>query len=462
MSAELKGILVAVCLSLASVHLDARDSRHTRKGVGPQYWIAYEYCYDLNRPMTEQRWKDNIDWIAGNFKDYGYDLISNDGWIEAAQTVNENGYVLKYNSGWEHGFAYWSRYIRDKGLKVGIYYNPLWMTQTAFRQDCPVIGTAHTAKDIAGSRPFNGELYWVDVDKPGAEQWVKGYVRYFKELGAVFLRIDFLENYENNYGSRRYAKALKWIEEEAGDDLFLSLVMPNCHEHAKTELLYGDMMRVSDDCFTGEWDFVSSRRRGQVRNGWPKYANVFDGMVAFSDVAGKGQMILDGDFMRLNKLASLQEREFLFSLMIMGGSALAIADQYDTITEEAEAVYKNEELLQLHRQGFSARPMDNDFRKENSSRWVGQLPDGDMVVGLFNREEESKTYGIDFRKDLGIRKAGRVRDLWRHRDLGPMKGKFSAELAPHSCLLLRIVPDGPLRYQAETASMKNGARAGHD
>lgn len=452
------GIILAFLLSLTAADVSCRDSRYTRKGTGPRYWIAYEYCYDLNRPMTELRWQCNIDWMAETFRDYGYDMISNDGWIEAAQTVNENGYITKYNSGWTHGFLYWNSYIASKGMKAGIYYNPLWLTKTAFEQDCKVKGTDVTARQIAGYHSFNSELHWVDVDKPGAEQWVKGYVRHFIDMGAVFLRIDFLENYENNYGTERYETALRWIMEEAGDDLFISLVMPNCHNHARTELKYGDMIRVSDDCFTGEWDFVSSRRRGQVRDRWPRYGNVFDGMVAFSDVAAKGQMILDGDFMRLNRLSGTEERKFLFSLMIMGGSALAIADQYDTAPDDAESIYGNTELLELNDMGFSAKPLSRDISDINSSRWVGQLPDGDFIVGLFNREDRPMEYAIGFFSELGIScsRAANVRDLWRHLDLGPMDNEFRTVLEPRSCIVLRITPEGNVRYQAECASLRNG------
>ncbi|MCI2083184.1 MAG: hypothetical protein LKK19_07200 [Bacteroidales bacterium] len=453
-----KTIIAVSLLSLASVTLFARDSKYTRKGTGPQYWIAYEYCYDLDVPMTELRWKCNIDWMAKTFKDYGYDMICNDGWIESAQTINGNGYITKYNSNWENGFSYWNEYIKGRGMKMGVYYNPLWMTKAAYDGDCPVTGSTATAKQIAGDHPFNDALYWVDVDKPGAEQWVKGYVRYFINLGVKYLRIDFLENYEDNYGTRRYAKALQWIMEEAGDELFLSLVMPNCYGHAKTELLYGDMIRIDNDCFSGEWDFVSSRNRGNVRGVWPQYDNVFDGMVAFSDVAAKGQMILDGDCMRLNKLQSKDERRFLFSIMVMGGSALAIADQYDTADDDVDDIYKNRELIELNQLGFVAKPLSRDIHDINSSRWVGQLPDGDYVVGLFNREDEAMKYGIDFFDDLGIDggKVENVRDLWEHKDLGSMSGKYEAELAPHSCKILRIRPDGKRRFQAECSSARGG------
>lgn len=458
-------IILAFLLSLASIFAGARDSKYTRKGTGPMYWIAYEYCFESNVPISEFRWQKNIDWMAENFRDYGYDMISNDGWIEAAQTINSNGYITKYNSGWKNGFDYWSKYIADKGMKMGIYYNPLWMTKKAYEQNCQVLGSDKTTQEIAGYHSFNGELHWVDVDKEGAEQWVKGYVRYFINLGAKFLRIDFLENYENNYGTDRYAKALRWIMEEAGDEIFLSLVMPNCFNHAKTELVYGDMIRVDDDCFKGTWDFVSGRRRGQHRANWPQYGNLFDGMVAFSDVAAKGQMVLDGDFMRLNTMKSLDEMRFKFSIMVMGGSALTIADQYDTITDEAMEVYRNEELIALNKAGFVARPLSNDIKDINSSRWVGQLPNGDFVVGLFNREEETLSYSIDFSKELGIKngKAKKVRDLWEHKELGSMTAKYEVSLAPHSCKILKISPDGRVRrYQAENASLRGRAVAANE
>lgn len=456
---SLARVILIGFLSLAPISLGARDSKYTRKGTGPMYWIAYEYCFDTNRPIPESRWKANIDWIAENFSSYGYDMICNDGWIEAAQTINADGYITKYNSGWAKGFEYWNKYISEQGMNVGIYYNPLWLTKKAFSENCTVKGTNKTTREIVGYHSFNSELRWVDVDKEGAEEWVKGYVRHFINLGATYLRIDFLENYENNYGTERYEKALRWIMEEAGDELFLSLVMPNCHNHAKTELPYGDMIRIDDDCFKGEWDFVSSRRRGEHKNRWPQYGNVFDGMVAFSDVAAKGQMIMDGDFMRLNRLASTEERKFLFSLMVMGGSALAIADQYDTITNDAVEVYRNSELIDLNRAGFVAKPLSNDIKDINSSRWVGQLPDGDYVVGLFNREEEPLSYSISFFKELGI-EGGRVqnvRDMWLHTDLGSMCDSYKTVLEPHSCRILRITPSGKQRYQAECASVKNGA-----
>ena len=110
-------------LVFVSVVVSARDSRFTRHGAGPLYWMAYEQCFVTDSPLAEDRYQKSVDWVAKNFLSYGYDMVCTDGWIERAQTVNENGYITKYNDAWSHDFAYWIDYNKKKGLKTGIYYD---------------------------------------------------------------------------------------------------------------------------------------------------------------------------------------------------------------------------------------------------------------------------------------------------------------------------------------------------
>lgn len=440
--------------------LTPQNKFHRPKGAGPKYWIAYEYCFTTNSPIPEEVWKANIDWMDTTFKSYGYDMVSNDGWIEGAQTINPDGYITKYNDAYVNGFQYWSDYVAAKGMKLGIYYNPMWLTKAAYDRNVKVKGTNYRAREIVGTTSFNDPLYWVDVAKPGAKEWIQGYVNQFIEFGATYLRIDFLENYERNYGTEKYAQALHWIKEAAGDKILVSLVMPNCFNHAQTELLVGDMIRIDDDCFNGGWDFVSDRRRGERRANWPQYGNAFDGFIAFADIGGRGQMILDGDFIRLNTLANDTQRKFQVSLFVMAGSPITIADQYNTIGNSAW-VYRNTELLDLNNRGFIGKPLSYDSKDTaNSSTWMGQLPDGDWIVGLFNRESSTQIRTIDFAKDLGITggTSDHVRDLWAHTDLGMISGVYSVNLSPHDCQILKIKNNPDPTYEAEVASMMGGAK----
>lgn len=455
---KLNYILAAGLLAATAMSLTARDSKYTRRGAGPMYWMAYEECFVTDRALSEARYKMNVDWVADNFKEYGFDMICTDGWIEQGQTVNRYGYITKYASDWQNDWAYWIDYNRSKGLKSGIYYNPFWMTRAAYDRNLPVKGTQKNAQDIAGSTKFNDFIYWVDAEKEGAEQWVKGYVQHFIELGFDFLRVDFVNWYENAYGRESYIKMLKWISEACGDKITFSLVMPNCFDHAAEEMKYCDVMRISEDVFGGGFDFVSGRRRGVYQEGWANWGNAFDGFIGFSDVAGRGQFIMDGDFIRLNTAESDSERQFWVSLMAVTGSPIAIADQYDTIGENAH-FYQNEEILALNKAGFAGRPLSMNCGQSRSSIWIGQLPDGDWVAGMFNREDSEQTMTVSFSKDLGFAKGTKamVRDLWRRADLGEQEDMYRVSLQPHSCVVVRI--KNPVkRYQCEVAGTCGGAK----
>lgn len=457
---NLKTITALTLLAVsATASLEARDSKVTRRGAGPMYWMGYEECFVTDKALSEARYKMNVDWVAENFLPYGFDMICTDGWIEQGQTVNRYGYITKYCSDWSHDWAYWIDYNSKKGLKSGIYYNPFWMTRATYDRNLPVKGTQKNAQDIAGPTKFNDFIYWVDAEKEGAEEWVKGYVQHFIDLGFDFLRVDFVNYYENAYGRESYLKMLRWISEACADKITFSLVMPNCFEHAAEEVKYADVMRVSEDVFGGGFDFVSGRRRGVYQEGWANWGNAFDGFIGFADVAGRGGLIMDGDFIRLNTAETDNERQFWVSLMAVTGSPIAIADQYDTIGANA-SFYQNEEILALNKAGFAARPLSYNCGQSRSSIWAGQLPDGDWVVGIFNREDSEQTMTVSFSKDLGFEKDSKamVRDLWRKSDLGEFTDFYRVSLQPHSCVVVKIKSPAR-RYQCEMAGTRGGAKA---
>lgn len=451
-------LLLALVSMPATIY--ARDSKFTRKGSGPLFWNVYGYCYDYNAPVPEDRWKKSIDWVAENLLSYGYNIVATDGWLYNPNSIDKYGYLTKPDDSWQHDFRYWSDYLKSQGLNLGLYYNPLWVPKASYIQNNKIINTSIDVSEIVGNERFDDNFYWVDTDKEGAEQWVKGCIRNMIDLGVTFLKIDFLCWYERDYGTARYIKALKWMAEEAGDDILLSLSMPNCRNNAWNELKYGDMFRTGSDCEHGTWYYVSEKRRGEINDSGQgdKYSCVFDGLVGWSDLAAKGQIIMDADFVRLNSMANAQEKQFWLSLLVMSGSAIGVADRYDDIGDCLQ-YYQNRELLELNQLGFVGKPISNDIRdRKNSTRWIGQLPNGDWVVGLFNREANASEMKIDFEKELGITNGDivKMRDLWTHQDFVPSGSSYSVELAPHACQILRISTKTK-KFKAASAALTSGA-----
>ncbi len=447
----------------------ARSSLRVLTGKPGLQWTTYGWENPRNQIIPEAVWKANIDWFIKEFGPHGYDTIATDGWIEASQRINKNGYIVSYNDEWAHDWSYWIKYLRDRGFKLSIYYNPFWITQSA-REDRsvrvlgrPDIAVADLTADFD---PFTkNKIYWLDPTRPGAKEYAQGYVKYFKNLGAVRLRTDFVSWFETGWdqnlgqiqrehGRDAYLDLINWLDEAAGPDFELSLVLPNMYFHGVAERGHTDSFRVDDDAGAGGWAWLSGHRQTWQPH-WTQWSNPFTGFTGWSDVNGPGLIGLDGDFLSASSFATDDERRTAVSLFTIAGSPICVYDLVDTIGSNAW-VFENPEVIALNQQGLAGKPIyhsDRGFNWDTSSRdterWVGQLPDGSWIVGLFNRSDGGATRSINFVTELGLPNPVAVRDLWAHKDLGSISS-YSAALPAHGCALLKLTPlAGPRRFDAE-------------
>jgi alpha-galactosidase len=67
--------------------------------------------------------------------------------------------------------------------------------------------------------------------------------------------------------------------------------------------------------------------------------------------------------------------------------------------------------------------------------WVRELSQGRKAVGIFNFAEEFRALRLD-PGALGLEDGCALRDLWRQKDLGPLKPGFDARVPAHGVLLL--------------------------
>ena len=146
-------------------------------------------------------------------------------------------------------------------------------------------------------------------------------------------------------------------------------------------------------------------------------------------------MILDGDFLRLNRYDDDNERQSAVSLQLMAGGPVTVADQPKTIGS-ALPFYTNDELLALRRDGFVGHPLSDKLGDSNNEVWFGTLSDGQYVVGLFNRSDQPQTVSVELQQ-LGITGEHTVRDLWTHTDEGSAS-TLKATLPAHGCKIVRL------------------------
>lgn len=439
----------------------------------PLYWDVYENNFVQEKEgvadnyISEADFLSNINWVDNNLKQYGYNMICIDGWGNV--DYNQYGYRTKHSSNWAHDYAWWSAELQKRGMTLGIYDNPLWINPGAARAGLKVRGTNIPISTLINTSESAKWFTWLQVDKPGAEQYVKGYIQHYADMGVKYLRVDFLSWFESGWdrnmgavGPSRplsyYQTALRWMREACdANGIFLSLVMPNLYNNAVTEQTYGHMIRINEDCAEGGWERFSNISRGVKRDGWSQFANPFDGYIYWSKISGKEKIILDGDFIRLNTFSTDDERKSVVSLHLMAGGPVSIADQYNTIGSSLW-IYQNAELLALNVDGFVGKPLTNNPSDDRSQVWKGQMTNGDWIVGFFNRETTTETRSIDFMNDLGISGSVFVRDLWEHTDLG-VCNTLSMQVVPHGCRIFRIAKNTN-KVSTPTFSLKSGNYSG--
>lgn len=421
----------------------------------PLYWSIYEYAYTLeqqgvsgsNMDFSIGQWDEIIDWVSTNLKPFGYDMVCTDGFIPMLDK-DDSGYMTHYGS---VSLKELADRCKAKGLRLGVYDNPLWIHGPL---NTKIAGTNLTfgqllydsSTTVQNPQARDQWFTWIVSTKEGAQEYIDGFFRHYKELGVSFIRMDFLSWYEDGrdrglgtvgrgYGREAYARALAYIAQSAKKyGIFTSLVMPHLNDDAEVEARYGNMVRIVADTGNGGWNHTSAHDKGRSYRSWPNCMNQFDGFNYWAHITGRDKVILDGDFLRLNRYDTDAERQTAVTLQLMAGGPIAVADQPSTIGSNLQ-FYTNSELLALRQDGFVGQPLSNKLGQQ-SEIWYGQMSDGNHVVALFNRSDTQATITADFAA-LGISDQWKVRDLWSHADEG-MASVITASLPAHGCKIVKL------------------------
>jgi alpha-galactosidase len=69
--------------------------------------------------------------------------------------------------------------------------------------------------------------------------------------------------------------------------------------------------------------------------------------------------------------------------------------------------------------------------------WAKPLADGGHAVALFNRGDAAAKVTAKW-SDIGVKSSHKVRDLWKHADLGKVADQYSAEVPSHGVVMIKI------------------------
>ncbi len=398
--------------------------------------------------ITEDQTRSEADYMASHLAAHGWRYIVVDiQWYEpgatgfdyrknATLTIDEDGRLLpapnRFPSAADGaGFKALADYVHGLGLKFGIH-TMRGIPRQAVRLNTPILGSTAHAADIADTGStcaWNGDMYGVDMSKPGAQAYYDSEFRQYADWGVDFVKVDDLSR---PYHGPEIAAIRKAID-KTGRPMVLSTSPGETPlDEAADIASHANMWRISDD-FWDNWQ--SLMHQVDLTAKWAQWSG--NGHYPDADMLPLG-MIRQGKSMTRFTHA---EQTTLITLWSIFRSPLIFGGDLRKMDDFTLSLITNDEVIAVDQQSSGNRQL---FRANGEMAWIAGIPgSADKYLALFNLRDRDGSSATGAPVAIppaaaGFPKGCRIRDLWRRMDLGYSAGEFSPVIPWHGAGLYRF------------------------
>ncbi len=385
----------------------------------PMGWNSWD-CYGAS--VTEEELLGNARYMADNLKEFGWKYIVCDiQWYEptadtsqyhkfAPLMMDEYSRLIpaenRFPSSAEgKGFGPIADKIHDMGLKFGIHIMR-GIPRQAVHSGCKILGIDKTARDIAHPASlcnWNTDMYGVDPEAEGAQEYYDSIFKMYADWGVDFVKVDdiakTLYTPEAPGAAIGEIRLIKKAIENCGRKMVLSLSPgPAKVEEKEFFLENANMWRMTDDFWDTWKDLYGMFERAHAWEGvgrkdhWPDCDMLPLGHVA---VRGCERGMTD----RRTSFTE-SEQKVLMTLWCIFRSPLMFGGEMRDNDEFTLSLLTNRKLLDMQRYGRKPKQI---YRKDDLIAWKSVTKDNKIYLALFNIGENKGKIKIRF-KSIGIDK----------------------------------------------------------
>jgi len=393
----LRPVLALILLVAAATGAWALDDGLAR--TPPMGWNSWNALrLNINEELVRQV-ADVM--VEKGLKDAGYEyLVIDDGWQVSR---DEEGRIVADAEKFPSGIKALVDYVHSRGLKFGLYSDAGALTCGGF---------------------------------PGSLGHEYQDARTYAAWGVDYLKYDWCHT-GNQSAPDSYA-LMRDALLEAGRPIVLSI----CEWGTSRPWLWardvGHLWRTTFD-IRPCWDCgQQAHSKGVLIENFIGFTKILDQQVDLEPYAGPGHWN-DPDMLEVgNGELTWEENRAHFSLWSILAAPLMLGNDVRDMTPEVHAILTNREVIAVNQDplGRQGRKVRDDGDLEI---WSKELSDGSRAVVLFNRSDREADISFSW-SEIGYPEylSLRVRDLWRHEDLGARTGAFTAPVASHGVVMLRV------------------------
>lgn len=351
--------------------------------------------------VSEKLMKEMADaMVESGMKDAGYEyIVIDDCWQIGRDSL---GNIIPDPERFPNGMKALADYIHSKGLKLGIY-------------------------SCAGSYTCQG--------RPGSRGYQFQDARQYAAWGIDYLKYDWCSNEGQN--ARAAYQTMSDAIKLSGRPIVFSICEWGENEPWKWGKGIGHMWRVTPDirdCYQCKFDW-----------GGVGVLDIIDIMADLYPYAGPGHWN-DAEMLEVgNGGMNKEEYKTHFSMWCMLATPLMAGNDLRKMDADTKEILTNKEVIAVNQDklGEQARRFMDMGEKEI---WAKPLANGELAVCFLNRTESVWKLDYDWHKqtiyfadEVNIhKKEYKIRDLWKHQDIGTTKAHTQYEIASHGVLMVRL------------------------
>jgi len=432
----------------------------------PMGWNSWD-CFGAGVWQTDVL--ANADYLDKNLKAHGWNIITIDiQWYEplAHTTEYRKGAILETDANGRllpapnrfpmtaetHSFKPIADYLHARGLKFGLHLMRGIPRQAVDRDNALILGTGYHAADIADKTNvcrWNGDMYGVEMTKPGAQQYYDSVFAQLASWDLDFVKVDDLAGREPEIEAVRKA-----IDKTGRRIVFSVSPGPSPLGRGTFVSTNANMWRISDD-FWDSWDALYSQF-ARLNNWTPFRAPGHwpdADMIPFGNVRA---WQTTGNWTHFTH----DEQFTLMTLWCIGRSPLILGGNLPRNDDFTLSLLTNDEVLAVNQNSTNNKQL---FNTNNQVAWVADVPGSkDKYLAVFNTSPAPRprnrggqpptvrpadqspdaaklpvTISVSI-ADLGFTGSIKVRDLWNHKDLDAVIGEFAPIINSHGAALYRL------------------------
>jgi alpha-galactosidase len=349
--------------------------------------------------------------VKTGMKDAGYEyIILDDGW-QSTERDNE-GHIIVDKGKFPNGIKSVADYVHSHGLKFGIYSAP----------------GCFTCQQLMGS------IGHEQIDANDYASW-----------GVDYLKYDWCN----------YPKTAVEAKQTSQDSCRAAFeLMRNCLKNTGRPIVFS----INDDCGKTvkenslPWakTVANLHRTGEdIKDNWDRMLFCLESTADLWQYAGPGYWN-DPDMLEVGNTSiervwgniskvkmNLIEYRTHFSLWCIVAAPLIAGNDIGSMTPEIKEILTNREVIAVDQDSLGKQ--GERIRKEvDWEIWNKEMSGNRNAVVLLNRSNSPSEINVEW-KEIGLKGKFKVRDLWKHKDLGRFKDSFTGKKIPgHGCMVLLI------------------------